>query len=58
MRPLVRTAVSIGAHLSGFSRLVAARYRGRGMIFALHSVVDDDTLYPDHTLRCPTGQLE
>jgi peptidoglycan/xylan/chitin deacetylase (PgdA/CDA1 family) len=58
MRPLVRTAVSIGAHVSGFSRLVAARYRGRGMIFALHSVVDDDAFYPDHTLRCPTGQLE
>ena len=58
MRPLVRTTVSVGAHLSGFTRLVAARYRGRGMIFALHSVVDDDTFYPDHTLRCPTGQLE
>jgi peptidoglycan/xylan/chitin deacetylase (PgdA/CDA1 family) len=58
MRPLLRTAVSIGAHVSGFSRLVAARYRGRGMIFALHSVVDDDTFHPDHTLRCPAGQLE
>jgi peptidoglycan/xylan/chitin deacetylase (PgdA/CDA1 family) len=58
MRPLLRTTVSMGAHWSGFSRLVAARYRGRGMIFALHSVVDDGTFYPDHTLRCPTGQLE
>jgi peptidoglycan/xylan/chitin deacetylase (PgdA/CDA1 family) len=58
MRPLIRSAVSIGAHVSGFSRLVAARYRGRGMIFALHSVVDDDTFYPDQTLRCPARQLE
>jgi peptidoglycan/xylan/chitin deacetylase (PgdA/CDA1 family) len=58
MRPLLRTTVSMGAHWSGFSRLVAARYRGRGMIFALHSVVDDGTFYPDYTLRCPTGQLE
>jgi peptidoglycan/xylan/chitin deacetylase (PgdA/CDA1 family) len=58
MRPLLRTAVSIGAHFSGFSRLVAARYRGRGMIFALHSIVDDGTFYPDHTLRCSTSQLE
>jgi peptidoglycan/xylan/chitin deacetylase (PgdA/CDA1 family) len=50
--------VSLGAHLSGFSRLVATRYRGRGMIFALHSVVDDGAFYPDHTLRCSSGQLE
>jgi peptidoglycan/xylan/chitin deacetylase (PgdA/CDA1 family) len=58
MRPLVRTAVSVGAHWSGFSRAVAARYRGRGLIFALHSVVADDTFNPDHTLRCPAGRLE
>jgi peptidoglycan/xylan/chitin deacetylase (PgdA/CDA1 family) len=58
MPPLVRTAVSVGAHFSGLSRLVAARYRGRGMIFALHSIVDDDTFYPDYTLRCSTRRLE
>jgi peptidoglycan/xylan/chitin deacetylase (PgdA/CDA1 family) len=58
MRPLVRTATSFAAHFSGFSRLVAARYRGRGVILALHSVVDDDAFYPDHTLRCPAGRLE
>jgi peptidoglycan/xylan/chitin deacetylase (PgdA/CDA1 family) len=58
MRPLVRTATSFAAHFSGFSRLVAARYRGRGAIFALHSVVADDAFYPDHTLRCPAGRLE
>jgi peptidoglycan/xylan/chitin deacetylase (PgdA/CDA1 family) len=28
------------------------------MIFALHSIVDDGTFYPDHTLRCPVGRLE
>jgi peptidoglycan/xylan/chitin deacetylase (PgdA/CDA1 family) len=58
MRPLFRTAVALGADFTGFSRIVAARYRGRGMIFALHSVVDDDTLYPDQTLRCPASQVE
>ncbi|MBV8826135.1 MAG: polysaccharide deacetylase family protein [Bradyrhizobiaceae bacterium] len=58
MPPLVRTAVSVGAHFSGLSRLVAARYGGRGMIFALHSVVDDDAFYPDYTLRCSTDRLE
>jgi peptidoglycan/xylan/chitin deacetylase (PgdA/CDA1 family) len=58
MPPLVRTAVSVGARFSGLSRLVAARYGGRGMIFALHSVVDDDAFYPDYTLRCSTTRLE
>jgi peptidoglycan/xylan/chitin deacetylase (PgdA/CDA1 family) len=28
------------------------------MIFGLHSVVEDDALYPDQSLRCSTGQLE
>jgi peptidoglycan/xylan/chitin deacetylase (PgdA/CDA1 family) len=28
------------------------------MIFALHSVIDDDAFYPDMTLRCSTGKLQ
>src|ERR1700730_18047599 len=58
MHPIVRTTASLVAHFTGVSRLIAARYRGRGMIFALHSVVDDDAFCPDRTLRCSTGQLE
>src|SRR3984893_16678293 len=58
MHPIVRTTASLVAHFTGVSRLIAARYRGRGMIFALHSVVDDDAFCPDYTLRCPAGQLE
>ena len=53
-----KTAVSVGAHLTGLSRVLATRYRGCGMIFALHSVVDDSAFCPDETLRCPVGQLE
>ncbi len=53
-----KTAVFVGARVTGLSRVLAARYRGCGMIFALHSVVDDDAFYPDETLRCPVGQLE
>jgi peptidoglycan/xylan/chitin deacetylase (PgdA/CDA1 family) len=53
-----KTAVSVSAHLTGLSRVLATRYRGCGMIFALHSVVDDSAFYPDETLRCPAGQLE
>lgn len=57
MHPLVRRTVSIGAHFTGFSRVIAARYRGRGMIFALHSVVEESAICPDHTLRCSTAEL-
>ena len=48
----------LSAHLTGLSRVLATRYGGRGMIFALHSIVDDETFYPDYTLRCPVGKLE
>ncbi|MEA2905929.1 MAG: hypothetical protein QOI12_3316 [Alphaproteobacteria bacterium] len=57
VRSFAKTAVSVGAHFTGLSRALATRYRGRGMIFALHSVVDDSTPYPDETLRCPVSKL-
>jgi peptidoglycan/xylan/chitin deacetylase (PgdA/CDA1 family) len=53
----IKTSVSIGAHVTGLSRMLAPRYRGRGMIFALHSVVDDGAEHPDYTLRCTMSQL-
>ncbi|MGA8820477.1 MAG: polysaccharide deacetylase, partial [Xanthobacteraceae bacterium] len=38
---------------------MALRYRGRGIIFALHSVTAGDAFYPDDSmLRCPTSELE
>jgi peptidoglycan/xylan/chitin deacetylase (PgdA/CDA1 family) len=58
VKSLIKTAISSGAHRSGLSRVVASRYRGRGVIFALHSIVDDISLYPDQTLRCAAGKLE
>src|SRR5690349_17540879 len=58
VRSFVRTGICVGAHLTGLSHLVAARYRGRGIIFALHSVVADDALHPDYSLRCSVSQLE
>jgi peptidoglycan/xylan/chitin deacetylase (PgdA/CDA1 family) len=54
----VKNAVYTTAHVSGLSRALALRYRGRGIIFALHSVVEDGAVHPDHTLRCPVGKLE
>jgi peptidoglycan/xylan/chitin deacetylase (PgdA/CDA1 family) len=53
----VKSAVYTTAYFSGLSRALALRYRGRGIIFALHSIVDDDAFHPDHTLRCPLGKL-
>jgi hypothetical protein len=58
VRPYLRAAVSSFGHYTGLSRLIGARYRGRGVIFALHSVVDEDALYLDQSLRCSTRQLE
>jgi peptidoglycan/xylan/chitin deacetylase (PgdA/CDA1 family) len=57
-RSVVKSTISVSAHVTGLSRALATRYRGRGLVFALHSVVDDGAFYPDHTLRCPVGKLE
>lgn len=56
--PSVQKAVYATAHASGLSRALGWRYRGRGVIFALHSIVADDTDFPDHTLRCTAAKLE
>jgi|tagenome__1003787_1003787.scaffolds.fasta_scaffold20931311_2 peptidoglycan/xylan/chitin deacetylase (PgdA/CDA1 family) len=57
LRSLVRRSAPVVAHRSGISRAIAQRYRGRGVIFMLHSVVDDDAFYPEAMLRCPVGRL-
>ena len=46
------------AHRSGISRAIGQRYRGRGVVFMLHSVVDDDAFHPEAMLRCPAGRLD
>ena len=58
LRSLVRRSTPVVAHRSGISRAIAQRYRGRGVIFMLHSVVDDDAYYPEAMLRCPVGRLD
>jgi peptidoglycan/xylan/chitin deacetylase (PgdA/CDA1 family) len=55
---IVKSAIYTTAHVSGLSRALALRYRGRGIILALHSIESDDAFHPDHTLRCPLGKLE
>jgi peptidoglycan/xylan/chitin deacetylase (PgdA/CDA1 family) len=56
--PIVKSVAFTTAHVTGLSRALALRYRGCGVIFALHSVVADDAFHPDHTLRCPAGTLD
>lgn len=57
-RMLIRSAVPYVAHGCGISTAFSARYRGRGTIFMLHSIVDDDAFYPDDMLRCPVSCLD
>lgn len=58
MRRFVQKAFPVLARVTGVSSALALRYRGRGTIFALHSVVDDSASHPDETLRCPVSRLE
>ncbi len=58
VHPAVKSVAYRTAHVSGLSRALALRYRGRGIIFALHSVTADNSIHPDHTLRCPASKLE
>ncbi|HMK79919.1 MAG TPA: polysaccharide deacetylase family protein [Xanthobacteraceae bacterium] len=58
IRSSIRSVLPSVAYRSGISRAIAPRYRGRGVIFLLHSVVDDDTFYPEELLRCPAGRLD
>ena len=59
VHPLIKSGVYVTAHVTGLSRALALRYRGRGIIFALHSVTAGDTFYPDDLmLRCPASKLE
>ena len=58
MRRFVQKAFPVLARVTGVSSALALRYRGRGAIFALHSIVDDSASHPDETLRCPVSRLE
>jgi peptidoglycan/xylan/chitin deacetylase (PgdA/CDA1 family) len=58
VRTILKSTAPIIAHYGGLGKVLAFRYRGRGIIFALHSVVDNDAFHPDETLRCPVGKLE
>jgi peptidoglycan/xylan/chitin deacetylase (PgdA/CDA1 family) len=58
LRSFVRSSAPFVAHRSGISHAIGQRYRGRGVVFMLHSVVDDDAFYAEAMLRCPAGRLD
>jgi peptidoglycan/xylan/chitin deacetylase (PgdA/CDA1 family) len=58
IRSSIASVAPTVAYRSGISRALAPRYRGRGVIFLLHSVVEDDAFYPEELLRCPVGRLD
>jgi peptidoglycan/xylan/chitin deacetylase (PgdA/CDA1 family) len=58
VRAFAESAIPITAHFTGLSRALAIRYSGRGIIFMLHSVVEDSAICLDEALRCPVGKLE
>lgn len=54
----MRVILSEALALSGVSHVIGRRYQGRGMVFMLHSIVDDTAPYIGQTLRCSTATLE
>jgi peptidoglycan/xylan/chitin deacetylase (PgdA/CDA1 family) len=45
-------------HRTGAARMIACRYGGRGVIFMLHSVVEDAEPYLRDPIRCTVGVFE
>jgi peptidoglycan/xylan/chitin deacetylase (PgdA/CDA1 family) len=58
VRSFVKKVFPVLAHHSGLSRAVGVRYRGRGVIFMLHSVTEDAGSRIDQGIRCSVAKLE
>jgi len=54
----MRIPISELIYQSGLGRLIGWRYQGRGVIFMLHSIVDDPAAYLNDPLRCTPTVLE
>jgi peptidoglycan/xylan/chitin deacetylase (PgdA/CDA1 family) len=53
----LRKAFPVAVCGSGLNRAAAVRYRGRGVIFMLHSVTDDAAIHIDQGIRCSVTKL-
>jgi peptidoglycan/xylan/chitin deacetylase (PgdA/CDA1 family) len=54
----MRVPISELIYRSGLGRIIGRRYQGRGVIFMLHSIVDDPAAYLNDPLRCTPAVLE
>ena len=56
-RAVLKSAAPLIAHYSGIGKALAVRYRGPGVIFALHSTIGSSVPHLED-LRCPIDVLE
>ena len=54
----MRVAISEALSVTGLSRAIGLRYRGRGLVFMMHSVVEDAANYLYQPIRCAADRLE
>ena len=57
-RAVLKSTAPVIAHYSGIGKALALRYGGPGVIFMLHSTVDDAGSYLEAGIRCPVAALE
>jgi peptidoglycan/xylan/chitin deacetylase (PgdA/CDA1 family) len=56
-RAVLKASVPVLARYSGIGKALAYRYGGRGVIFMLHSTIDNSVPYLED-IRCPVAALE
>lgn len=56
-RAVLKASVPVLARYSGIGKALAYRYGGRGVIFMLHSTIDNSLPYLED-IRCPVASLE
>lgn len=54
----MRVPISEFIYRTGLDKAIGWRFRGRGVIFMLHSITDDPSIYLNDPLRCTPSVLE
>jgi peptidoglycan/xylan/chitin deacetylase (PgdA/CDA1 family) len=57
-RAILKSTAPVIAHYSGIGKALALRYGGTGVIFMLHSTVEDAGSYLEQGIRCPVATLQ
>jgi peptidoglycan/xylan/chitin deacetylase (PgdA/CDA1 family) len=58
MCAVLKSTAAVIARYSGLGKTLAFRYAGRGTIFGLHSIVNDEVFCPDAFLHCSVSALQ